>query len=174
MSNHGEGPNLSDTVVRLFLIGPVCVLRCSRAAHVSRSKSRTAVKFLLSSFLSVIIASQLTNYRSVVVVFSSLHTTGEACVCLAGCHFLTGSARQVLVTLPGTRKHKGSEAGTIHFFLNVLPTNFLRGKIAPFQHATRKHVQMADNSITQKKNTHNVSVYEIIWQKFAIVNFLCG
>lgn len=109
-------------------MGPVlqqqkCVFRCSWMAHVIRSKSRTAVKFLLSSFLSVIIASQLTNYRSVVVVFSSSHSTGEACVCLAGCHSLTGSASQVHITPPGTTKHTGSEAGTVHF-LNVMPRKF--------------------------------------------------
>lgn len=120
-------------------------------AHVIRSKSRTAVKFLLSSFLSVIIASQLTNYRSVVVVFSSLHTTGEACACLAGCHSLTGSS-QVHITLPGTSKHTGSEAGTVHF-LNVLPRKFHKKEDTFFSSLRScRHVQRADYSTMHKKN----------------------
>lgn len=147
-------------------MGPVlqqqkCVFRCSWMAHLIRSKSRTAVKFLLSSFLSVIIASQLTNYRSVVVVFSSSHTTGEACVCLAGCHSLTGSASQVHITPPGTTKHTGSEAGTVHF-LNVLPRKFHK------KEDTFYHWELQDHA--QEKQ--NVPVYEILWEKFAIVNFL--
>lgn len=54
--------------------------------NVFRSEGSTAVKFLpqIPSFLSVIIAFELTNYRSVVFVSASSDTTGEARPVCAG------------------------------------------------------------------------------------------
>ncbi len=70
-------------------------------ANVFRSKSRTAVKFLpqIPSFLSVIIASELTNYRSVVFVFASSDTTGEVrpvCAGLGASLFVVLLAKYIL------------------------------------------------------------------------------
>lgn len=55
-------------------------------ANVFTSKGSTAVKFLpqIPSFLSVITAFELTNYRSVLFVFASSDTTGEVRPVCAG------------------------------------------------------------------------------------------
>lgn len=135
------------------------VQKCLQFLQHKRSKSRTAVKFLpqIPSFLSVIIASQLTNYRSVVFVFASSDTTGEVRPVCAG---LDASLLLVLLAkyiLPWYNKHtlgvKEEQSYFLFFFLNVLPRKFHKKEdiiFAPLR--TRNPVQQAESSILHKKN----------------------
>ena len=133
---------------------------CSFLQH-KRSKSRTAVKFLpqIPSFLSVIIASQLTNYRSVVFVFAFSDTTGEVqpvCAGLVASLLLVLLAKYIFPFLV-QQTHFGSQGRTVlflFFFLNVLPRKFHKKEDIIFATLrTCNLVQQAESSILHKKNT---------------------
>ncbi len=97
----------------------------------------------------------------------------KACVCWDGCHFLTGSAKCILSFLV-QQKHLGSEGGTggPSFKINVLPRKFHKEEDISFASPrTRNLVQEAENSILHKKHK-NVPLYEILWEKCAIVNLV--